>query len=71
MQLTCNEIVAAEISVKTTGAIDSAHTCVEGAECLCMLRNANVSYEAVVRNKVIRPPAPWVEPLAAAPLSLI
>ncbi|TNN51666.1 hypothetical protein EYF80_038136 [Liparis tanakae] len=29
-------------------------------------RNANVSSAAFVRNTVIRPPAPWVEPLAAA-----
>ena len=34
-------------------------------------RNANVSSVAFVRNTVIRPPAPWVEPLAAPAPALI
>lgn len=35
------------------------------------LRNANVSSAACVRNTVIRPPAPWVEPLATPAAALI
>lgn len=35
------------------------------------LRNANVSSVAFVRNTVIRPPAPWVEPLTAPAPALI
>lgn len=38
---------------------------------VCRFRNANVSYVAFVRNTVIRPPAPWVEPLAAPAPALI
>lgn len=34
-------------------------------------RNANVSSVAFVRNTVIRPPAPWVEPLAAPAPALV
>lgn len=35
------------------------------------LRNANVSPVAFVRNGVIRPPVPWVEPLAPPASTLI
>lgn len=38
---------------------------------VCRLGNANVSSVAVVRNTVIRPPAPWVEPSAAAAPAMI
>lgn len=38
---------------------------------VCRLGNANVSSVAFVRNTVIRPPAPWVEPSAAAAPTLI
>lgn len=34
-------------------------------------RNANVSSVAFVRKTVIRPPAPWVEPLAAPAPTLV
>lgn len=34
-------------------------------------RNANVSSVAFVRNTVIRPPTPWVEPLTAPAPALI
>lgn len=38
---------------------------------VCRFRNANVSSGAFVRNTVIRPPAPWVEPFAAPAPALI
>lgn len=38
---------------------------------VCRLGNANVSSVAVVRNTVIRPPAPWVEPSTAVAPTLI
>lgn len=50
------------------------YTCREEAAVWVMVgrfRNANVSSVAFVRNTVIRPPAPWVEPLAAPAPALI